>query len=264
MNRSSSRSGLRLGIAALTVLLSVASFQGGAGAATATPKAPAGNAFTEIENYVYWVYTSVLFREPDEDGFTYWTNHVEENGPAPFVFAVVESEEWRQTWVDYFYSLWLDRSADEGGLDFWSAYLAGHGFDSFESFVGGSDEAYDVGGGTDEDYVWFVYDAGAFSDPTDDQLADGLAMLEGPAPRSDFVASVLHSENGLASRVEVAYGTTLNREPDLNGALYWMGYYHATGRMDHMLGHMLLSDEAWDVAQDPPTTRADLRSLLER
>jgi hypothetical protein len=264
MITSSRRSGLRIAIAALTVLLSVASFQSSAGAATATPKAPAGNAFTEIENYVTWVYWSVLFREPDEEGFTYWTNHVEQHGADPFVFAVVESEEWRQTWVDYFYSLWLDRSADQGGLDFWSAVLADHSFDSFESFVGGSDEAYEVSGGTDEDYVWYVHDAGAFRDPTDDEVTAGLEVLATPAPRSDYVSSILHSENGLASRVEVAYGTTLDREPDADGAFYWMGYYHETGRMDHMLGHMLLSDEAWDAAQNPPTTRADLGSLLAR
>jgi hypothetical protein len=255
---------MRAGIAALTVVLAAASFQSGAGAATATPTAPAGNALTEIENYVNWVYESVLFRAPDDEGFTYWTDQVEQNGPEAFVFAVVESEEWRQTWVDFFYSLWLDRTPDDGGLAFWTAYLAGHGFDTFESFVGGSDEAYGFSGGTDEDYVWYVYDAGAFTDPSEIELADGLVALATPAPRSDYVSSVLHSDDGLASRVEVAYGTTLNREPDADGAFYWMGYYHETGHMDHMLGYMLLSDEAWDAAQNPPTTRADLGSLLER
>lgn len=256
--------GRRIGVASLTLLLALASFHGGAGAATTHPTAPAGNAFTPEENFVTWVYWSVLFREPEQEGLTYWTDQIEQHGTPAFVHAVVGSAEWRETWVNDFYQHWLDRAADDEGRGFWADYLAGNRFDGFESFLGGSDETYEVGGGTDEGYIDYVYHLATFRGPTEAELAEGLAMLAMDHPLSNYVASVLHSGDGMASRVEIAYETALGREPDPDGSMFWMGYYHHTGSMHLMLAYMLLSPEAWEAAQNPPTNRADLRSLLER
>jgi len=256
MYKSSTRSGIRIGLASLTLLLAVATFQTGAVAANATPTAPTGNAMTPEENFVNWVYYSVLFRAPDEEGFGYWTDQVEQNGPGPFVHAVVEGQEWREVWVDFSYQHWLDREVDDGGVGFWSSYLATNRFDSFETFLASSDEAYEYSGETDEDYVDYVYFGAAFRSPTVEEQAAGVVAVE-TGSRSDFVHSVLHSEDGMASRVEIAYDVALRREPDPDGAMYWAGYYHATGSLSHMQGAMLLSPEAWEHAQDPPTFDPD-------
>jgi hypothetical protein len=263
MYTSRSRFGVRAGIASLTLVLAAASFQPSAAATAAVPTAPAGSPVSEVDNFVTWVYTAVLFREPDQQGFDYWTNHVEQHGAGPFVHGVVESQEWREAWVDGFYDgIWLGRHADVAGLAYWSAYLADHRFDSFESFLSGSQEAYDLAGGTDELYVDFVYTVAAFGDPSDEEISEGLATLAA-GPRSDFTHMVLNSEDGLAAQVGLAYNVTLDRAPDPEGEAYWMGYYHETGSLSHMLGFQLLSEEAWDLAQTGSPT-ADPQSAFRR
>ena len=83
---------------------------------------------TEAENYVTWVYESLLFREPDPEGLDYWSEVVQTGDLATFVTFVVHSSEWRQAWVDGFYEgFWLDRPGDPAGLTYWDQFLAaGH------------------------------------------------------------------------------------------------------------------------------------------
>lgn len=254
MSTSRSRSGTRIGIAAVALVLAAASSQPSADAAPRLPVAPAGNAFSGTENFVNWVYESVLFRAPDQEGFVYWTDQVQQQGVAPFVHAVVESQEWAEAWVDAFYDvMWLERHPDDAGLAYWAAFVADHRFDTFESLLGGSDEAYDVGGGHDIPYIDHVYDTAAFRAPTPDETTEGRAALTAGS-RSAFVHSVLHTEDSMAYRVDIAYDVTLDRAADPDGAEYWMRYYHETGDMASMQAYLLQSPEAWDAAQSPPPT----------
>jgi hypothetical protein len=262
MDKSAQRSTLRIAFASLAVVMAVASLPSGAGAATARPAAPTGTAPSETENFVSYVYRSALFREPDEGGFAYWTDLVERNGATPFVSAVVQSQEWREIWVSGFYQNWLGRVADESGLAHWTSYMAERRFDDFETELASSDEAYGASGGTDVDYIDQLYDSALFRAPTDVEAQAAAAELEA-GRRTDLAYSLLHVDESLATRVEIVFELALHRTPDPDGATFWLGYYRSTGRMQLLLGHLLLSPEAWTVAQSNPTI-ADLRSLLQR
>jgi hypothetical protein len=257
------RRGVRVGLSAVAVLLALAVAAPSARAAPAGP-ATARQAPSEAENYVQWVYESLLFRPADPGGLAYWTALVEAHGPGPFVHFIVTSDEWRGSWVNAFYeSIWLDRPADAGALAYWKDYLAAnHGFDGFEASLGGSDEGYQLSGGTDADYVNYVYNAATFRTPTDDERDDALDALA-TGSNAQFVGSVLLSADGLGSRVQIAYERTLAREADPGGLAYWSTFYRQTGSMSQMLAAQILSDEAWEVAQVPVAEPTELRSLVE-
>jgi hypothetical protein len=235
---------MRIGIASLTLVLAVASLQSSAVAATA----PAGESRTGVENFVSYVYENLLVRAPDQAGLTYWTDHVEQHGPGPFVNAVVHSEEWRRLWVSEYFARWLHRHPDDGGRAYWVDYLAGHGFAAFESLLGGSDEAYGLSGGTDAAYVDEVYLKAAYREPDENEHGSGLTRLE-TGSRSDLVSFVLLHGDGLVHRVHLSYRMTLRREPDPAGAEHWIAQYHNTGDWAGTLAGMMLSPEAWETAQ---------------
>jgi hypothetical protein len=257
------RRGLRAGLGVLAVLLVLTAVAPGARAAPARPAA-ARQAPSQAENYVRWVYESLLYRPVDPGGLAYWTGVVEAGGAGPFVHYVVTSDEWRQVWVTAFYEFWLDRPVDAGALDYWTGYLAGGGgFDGFECALGGSAEAYDLSGGTDDAYVEYIYTFGAFRSPTADEREDALAMLA-TGSANQLAGALLLSDDGVESRVQIAYERTLAREADVGGLGYWAGYYRQTGSMSQMLAAQILSPEAWERAQDPQAQPAELRSLVER
>jgi hypothetical protein len=257
------RRGLRAGLAVLTVLLVLAIAAPGARAAPAGP-ASARQVPSQAENYVRWVYESLLFRPADPGGLAYWTGVVQADGPGPFVHYVVTSDEWRQAWVTAFYEFWLDRPVDAGALDYWTGYLAGGGgFDGFECALGGSAEAYGLSGGTDDDYVDYVYTFSVFRAPTAEEHVDALAMLAAGST-NQLAGALLLSDDGLESRVQIAYERTLARDADPGGMAYWTDYYRRTGSMHQMLAAQILSPEAWERAQDPQAQPAELRSLVER
>jgi hypothetical protein len=246
--KSSKRTVIRIGIASLSLLLAVASFQSGATAATAGPAAPAGDGYTEIETYVDWVYLTLLGREPDPEGFAFWTMYVENEGALNFVHIAAGSQEWREARVREFYARWLDRPVDDAGLDHWATFLLGRNFAAFESFIGGSDEAYAHSGGTDAGYIDHVYRIATSRAPTEDEIAEGLELLSTGAPRSDFVQRVLLHGDGLTGRVRYTYQLTLGRDPDPAGNAYWKAIYQNTGNWGGMFADMMASPEAWEYA----------------
>ena len=258
------RRGIRVGLGAVAVLLALAVAAPSAQAAP-SGRATARQAPSEAENYVQWVYESLLFRSADSGGLAYWTALVEAHGPGPFVHYVVTSDEWRGVWVNAFYeSIWLDRPADDGALAYWKNYLAAnHGFDGFEAALGGSDEGYQLSGGTDLDYIDYVYNAAAFREPTAEEREDALEALA-TGSTTEFVGSVLLSADGLGSRVEIAYERTLARPAHPGGLAYWSTYFRQTGSMSQMLAAQILSAEAWETAQDPVVGPTELRSLVKR
>jgi len=257
------RRGLRAGLSILAVAVVLAAAAPGARAAPAGPAA-ARQVPSEAENYVRWVYESLLFRAADPGGLAYWTGVVEASGPGPFVHYVATSDEWRKAWVTAFYEFWLDRPVDAGALDYWTGYLAsGGGFDGFECALGGSAEAYDLSGGTDDAYVEYVYTFSVFRSPTTDERADALALLAS-GTTNQLAGVLLLSDDGLESRVQIAYERTLARDADLGGLAYWADFYRRTGSMHQMLAAQILSPEAWERAQDTGAQPTELRSLTER
>src|SRR5687768_17016956 len=85
VNTSRSRSWTRIGLVSVVLALAAASAPPSADATPPAPVARAGNALPETENFVTWVYRGVLFREPDQEGLTYWSDQVQQHGRAPFV-----------------------------------------------------------------------------------------------------------------------------------------------------------------------------------
>lgn len=260
--------GARVGAAVLTTSLTFGLFSAPSVAAP-VPSAPERSTAAEItstpaENFVDWVYESLLFREPDPGGRAYWAAMVDAGRKGDFVYFISASEEWREVWIDVAYHRWLDRPVDDSGLDFWMGVLDdGWTYLDFDAFLGASDEVYnyfrDVTQPQEYNYVRWLYYGGARSFPTDDQLRDGAAMVRA-GMRLDVAYEVLLSAEGVNNRVTVAYERTLNRAPDSGGLSFWGQLYRDTGSMSLILAHPLLSDEAWEKAQQPDDPLADRRS----
>jgi hypothetical protein len=260
--------GARVGAAVLTTSLTLGLFSA-PGVAAPAPSAPSPSTAGQVEstpaeNFVDWVYESLLFRDPDPGGRAYWAAMVDEGRKGDFVHFVSASEEWREVWIDVAYHRWLERPVDEAGLDFWLGVLDdGWAYADFEAFLASSDEVYNSYRNPptpqDENYTVWLYYAATRNFPTDEQIDDAVAMLR-DGLRLDLAYEVLLSPRGVEDRVNVAFERTLDRAPDSGGLRFWGQLYVDTGSMSLILAHPLLSDEAWDIAQRPADPLADRRS----
>jgi hypothetical protein len=259
--------GARIGAALLTTSLTFGLFSA---PSVAAPSGPAPSttsqvASTPAENFVDWVYESLLFREPDPGGRAYWAAMVDAGRKGDFVHFVSASDEWQDVWIDVAYHRWLGRPADEGGLDFWNHLMdAGWSYADVEAYLGGSQEAFWIGvnhpgPGPTFNYVLYVFDVGIEYALPEDEVPE-WAMLLGSSPELDLLYAVLFSDPGIESRVNLAFARTLDRAPDPGGLQFWGQLYADTGSMSLIMAHPLLSDEAWAIAQRPDDPLADRRS----
>jgi hypothetical protein len=237
-------------------LLAVGLFNGPSQATLVRPAGAAESSPAEL--YVDWVYRSLLFRRPDPGARDYWAAMVDSGRRADFVQFVASSDEWQAVWIGLSYQRWLGRAADPSGLAFWSSFLdSGQWFVEFEAQLGGSGEAFEIGSqGPGQEplanYVRYVFDIGADVAPTEEEV-DELTGLVGPFPQTELLYSALFGQEGVDQRVVVAYVRTLDRMPDPAGSSYWGIQYGTSGSISKLLVGTLLSDEAWALAQDPPS-----------
>ena len=186
-------------------VLTLTLFAPGAGATPAGPTAPLQSR-AAAENYVTYVYDSLLFREVDPGGLTYWAGIVNTQGTGAFINFVVNSPEWRKVWVDAFYdSVWLNRQVDASSLDYWEEYLQRNRFDGFELLLAVSSEAYAVAGGTPAAYIEYLFQKTWLRSPTSEEASIAQEIVD-DVGAGELIEELLLSDEGLASRVAIAYG----------------------------------------------------------
>jgi autotransporter-associated beta strand protein len=93
--------------------------------------------------YVTQLYVSLLGRQPDSGGLTFWTNLLNQNRATMSQVALgfTTSQEFRMLEVQDVYQKYLHRSADSIGLSGWTQYLEqGHTLEQLEAEIVASSE----------------------------------------------------------------------------------------------------------------------------
>ena len=100
-------------------------------------------AATQNQAYVTQLYVTVLRRQPDTAGLTFWTNQLNQNvaTTSQVALAFTTSKEFRMLEVQDVYQKYLHRSADPIGLSGWTQYLVqGHTVEQLQAEVVASQE----------------------------------------------------------------------------------------------------------------------------
>ena len=152
------------------------------------------------EGFVYRMYTTVLGREPDAEGFQYWVNKLDsgECGAAEIVNGFFNSNEYNaqnksnEEIVTDCYNAMLNRDPDEGGKEFWEKRL-------------------DVGMSADAVCAGFV-ESTEFN-----KLADQYGIRTGEI-KITKARDVNYARTAFVHRL---YEDCLEREPETEGLEFW-------------------------------------------
>jgi thermitase len=174
------------------------------------------------ESYVKGVYRTLLGRDADPSGLTYWVGHL--NGGtarSSLVTAFWNSPENRGREVDAYYQAYLGRSADPTGRSFWVGQLQG-----------GADETTIV--------LSFLLSAEALSAPNNvfiqrlyqgalgrgastSEVNSWVGQLTQGTTRQQVANSFVFSSEAAGVAVDSFYEAYFQRLSDPTGRAYWVG-----------------------------------------
>ncbi|WCO68283.1 hypothetical protein PO878_06025 [Iamia majanohamensis] len=187
--------------------------------------APAGAQSQENTTYVRSLYADLLDRvntTGDDAGVAYWANRLDRRS-EPRVFTVQQlmkagSEYYGQI-VDINYALFLDRTADPGGRDFYVQGWRNRRFtlERVVTTLGGSNEYYNRQGATTASFVDAIYFDVLGRRADDGGRQFGIDYVSsrggGVSGRGQYVALLVRSREKRGQVVDDAFGTFLGRAP---------------------------------------------------
>jgi len=146
------------------------------------------NVGTPNQNFVDQLYRDVLHRAPDpaSSGWVAALNTGTERGKI--VDGILNSDEGRRNQVNDLYVRFLGRTAEQGGLTFWTNFLRDHSNLELATNIIASQEYYVKAGGTNQGFLNQVY----------------LDVLGRPITASDLSRRDDDFSHGVSSRAEVA------------------------------------------------------------
>lgn len=226
-------------------------------AGTLVAPSTAGAATPQNENYVGALYLDLLEREDpigDPVGVTFWANRLEQPGQTRQSVATGiqrSSKEYYGKVVDLAYLLYLQRSADTAGRDF---YIDGWRtrrltLDAVVVALGGSDEYFRKAGGTNAAFIDRIYfdvfgrevDAGG--------RAYGLSVIA-RSSRGNYVRFLVRSTEKRRIMVSDQYGTFLGRIPSPPERDYWVNRLQRGLRSEDFDTALLSSSEYYNANDD--------------
>jgi hypothetical protein len=238
------------------------------------------------QTFVHNLYRELLGREADAGGDGFWVAYVQQHDTAAGHRAVVQSfmnsPEYKAHYVTTLYQVFLGRSPDAGGLQFWTEKMGQPGTPGMHSgsadekyvlaAILGSDEYYNNAGGTPQDWVDAVYHdiLGRAPDNSGtaywaNQLAagsdnrDNIArkLLSQPEEAHDLLNSFYPAPGGTTANPLAPAGSqagaSLNKLAQITGAgwenLFLNGPYDHQEEGNDRFFHELASGAAWDDVQ---------------
>jgi uncharacterized delta-60 repeat protein len=177
-----------------------------------------GGSFTQ--RFVAQAYLDLLQRPVDPSGLAAWSGLIDSGqaSRAQVVQMLESSQEYRQLVIDQFYGEYLRRPVDPGGLAGWLNFLvAGGSIDQMRALLLGSQEYYELAGGTNDAFVAAVY-RDVLGRPVDSagQPAWDQDLMNG-LPPSALAATIMRSGEGDADEVQGLYRWLLHRAADATG-----------------------------------------------
>lgn len=142
------------------------------------------------------------------------------------------------------YRQFLNRNADQGGIDFWTQQLQ-HGLTD-EQMQGGfiaSPEFFNNAGGTNKAWIDALYEA--LLDRHADSAGEEywLNQLKGHESRLEVANDFTGSPEGLGDRVQQTYQRYLGRKAGPSEVDFWVGQYHQGKTNEDIVTGFLASDE---------------------
>ena len=168
--------------------------------------ATGGNAITrsdsELSEFIVKSYQAILNRTPGQAEISGWVEALR-HAPSLNVFTdgILGSAEYRNTLIASWYTKYLNRTPDAGGLAFWQGFLAaGNTVQTAQTFFVASDEAFQRAISNPQQWVTYMYQVLLNRTPSNADR-DGWAtkLSSGQLRRSDisfgFFFSIEYTEN---------------------------------------------------------------------
>jgi len=173
--------------------------------------------------YVAAVYFDVLGRAPDPGGLAYWTQKLDQGAPISSVASAIgtSGEYYANFVIKPDYIKLLGRTADDAGVQYWTQRMqSGLTDQQLEAQLAASDEFFTTAGGNVNQVDWIdaVYKLllGRTADPGGEKYWSGR------------LTALLHSEDAIDARLQVALGIAGSQENNTN--LINADYAHYLGR----------------------------------
>ena len=80
---------------------------------------------TPDQAWVTALYNNILGRDPDQQGLGYWTTVIQTHTKQSVVLGFVTSGEYRTTLINGWFQLYLGRTLDAAGQQFWLNQMQG-------------------------------------------------------------------------------------------------------------------------------------------
>ena len=194
-----------------------------------TPVPPPAVILTGTANqlYVSAVYESVLHRPVDASGLGYWTEQLANGSPlASLSEAIDHSPEYYGIVITNAYKQFLGRSPDAGGLAYWEQLKqSGLADEQLEASFVGSPEYYQHAGGTNSQWVDFMYNALLGRNADVAGKSYWIQQLALGATRDSVAYGFAASTEREGQKIQEDYGAFLDRAPASGEVASWVSAF---------------------------------------
>lgn len=198
------------------------------------------------QRYVAQLYRDMLGREADAGGLAEFTRLLDSNQVTRFqvVFAIQNSQEYREQVVRNLYQQVLGREVDPLGLADWSAFLAQGGTsERLLVLLLDSVEFFQKSGGTNDSFLQAVYRVvlGRTVDTVGQQL--WTARFTAGSPRGSIAEEIVGSLEADRAKVDQIFRRYLRRAPDTAGLNGFVAALQAGASVELLSAAVLASEE---------------------
>ncbi len=119
---------------------------------------------------------------------------------------IIGGEAARAVEIDRWYTHFLGRTVDSGGLAYWQGFLeSGHSFSTAQTFIVASQEAFNVAGGTNSLWVDYMYQKLLNRTPSSADNTYWTNLLDGGTPRASVTFGFFFSQEYTENQIRAWY-----------------------------------------------------------
>lgn len=182
---------------------------------------PGPNASQE-EAFVKGVYRTVLGRDADSDGLSFWVGNLDSGSArSTLVTTFWNSPENRGREVDAYYRVYLGRPADAGGHSYWVSQLQG-GTDETAIALSFLLSAEQLSAPNDV-FVQRLYQGALGRAASPSEVSYRVGQLTQGTTRQQVASAFIFSSEAAGVAVDSVYQAYLQRPSEPDGRAYWVG-----------------------------------------
>ncbi len=200
------------------------------------------------------VYMELLGRCPDQAGFDYWVDRLDDGTSAEaFAKAIARTPEAVGKVVDDAYDTMLGRTPDAAGRAFWVKRLQASGrYDALLADLGASGEFWSKAGSTNTGFVTRVYERLLNRAPDQGGLDHWVGRLEDGTSRRALILTLANLNEPLGRLVALSYDEILSRAPNATERTSGIAHLRSTGDRSALYAQLMGRSEFDERAQEFP------------